>query len=165
MHTAHEDVIKDNARDQFNPHYGDAAERAKRIKGGLIDAQGKITDRGWEQLNKDISTLERNALAWLRKTFSRVSDQGHSDSSLIGGLSFDPRSPTQAHNIVMGKDERVDFSDTSYGDFAGNGAWKGVSTFGQDVLGGHITFFDIQPPEAFEIAEETVSHGNRRRRR
>lgn len=170
VHTDHEDVIKDNARDRFGPDYGDAAERAKRMKAGLVDAQGKITDRGWEQLNKDVSTLERNALAWLRKTFGRVSDQGHSDGDLIGGLSFDPRSPAQAYNIVMGKGERVDFSDASYGDFARSGAWDGVSIFGQDVLGGHITFFDIQPPEAFEIAEETADRrkrptGSARRRR
>jgi hypothetical protein len=163
VHTDHEDVINDNARERFGPDYGDATERAKRMKAGLVDAQGKITDRGWEQLNKDVRTLENNALAWLRKTFGRASDQGHdSYGDLIGGLSFDPRSSKHAHNIVMGKDERIDFSDASYGDFARSGAWKGVSTFGQDVLGGHITFFDIQPPEAFEIAEETADRRKRR---
>ena len=165
VHTDDQGLIEDNARERFGPDYGDAAERAKRMKGGLVDAQGKITDRGWVQLNKDISTLERNALAWLRKVFGRASDQGHDSSGdLIGGLSFDPRTPTQAHNIVVGKNERVDFSDASYGDFARSGAWKGVSTFGQDVLGGSITFFDIQPPEAFELAEETADRKKRGRR-
>ena len=164
--TYHEDIIKDNARDRFGPVHGDAVERAKRMRAHLVDAQGEITDRGWEQLNKDISTLERNALAWLRKTFGHASDQGHdSHGDLIGSLSFDPHSPEQAYNIVIGKNERVDFSDTSYGNLARSGAWKGVSTFGQDVLGGHITFFDIEPPVAFEIAEETVNRVNRRKRR
>jgi len=166
--TDHEDVIKDNARERFGPDYGDAKDRAAMMKAGLVDAQGKITDRGWEQLNKDISTLERNALAWLRKTFISASDQGHgSDGDLIGGLSFNPRSVKQAQNIYMGaregRQERIDFSDTGYGDFAGSGAWNGVSNFGQDVLGGNITFFDIQPPEAIEIAEETTDKAARRR--
>ncbi len=165
IHTDHEDVIKDNARDHFGPDYGDAAERAKMMKAGLVDATGKITDRGWEVLNKDFRTLETNALTWLRKIFGRASDQGHDSSGdLIGSVSFNPRNATQAHNVVVGKNERVDFSDASYGDFARSGAWKGVSNFGQSVLGGHITFFDIQPPEAFEIAEETADKAAARRR-
>lgn len=165
IHTDHEDVIKDNAREHFGPDYGDAADRAKALKGGLIDAEGEITRHGWEVLNKDFRTLENNSLAWLRKVFGRASDQGHDSSGdLIGSISFNPRNATQAHNIVVGKNERVDFSDASYGDFARSGAWKGVSNFGQSVLGGHITFFDIQPPEAFEIAEETADKAAARRR-
>lgn len=165
VHTDHEDVIKDNAREHFGPDYGDAADRARVMKAGLVDASGKITDRGWEVLNKDFRTLENNALAWLRKVFGRASDQGHDSSGdLIGNLSFDPRSAPQAHNIVVGKNERIDFNDASYGDFARSGAWKGVSGFGQDVLGGHITFFDIQPPDAFEVAENTADKAAARRR-
>jgi hypothetical protein len=100
----------------------------------------------------------------LGRIFGRASDQGHDASGgLIGSLSFNPRNATQAHNIVVGKNERVDFNDASYGDFARSGAWKGVSSFGQDVLGGHITFFDIQPPDAFEIAEETADKAAARR--
>lgn len=164
--TYHEDVVQDNARERFGPDYGDAAERARAVKAGLVDAKGKITDRGWKQLNKDIMTLESNALAWLRKTFGGASDQGHdAHGDLIGGLSFDPRNATQARNLVVGKDERVDFSDASYGDFARKGAWKGVSRFGQEVLGGGINFFDVQPPEALEIAEETASRSPRRARK
>jgi len=165
IHTDHQDVIEENAREHFGPDYGDAADRAKAMRAGLVDAKGKITDRGWEQLNKDIRTLEGNALGWLRKTFGRASDQGHdSYGDLIGSTSFDPHNATQAHNVVMGKSERIDFSDASYGDFARSGAWKGVSPFGQSVLGGHITFFDIQPPEAIDIAEETADKAAARRR-
>ena len=165
IHTDHEDVIKDNAREHFGPDYGDDADRAKALKGGLVDAKGEITRHGWEVLNKDFRTLENNSLAWLRKVFGRASDQGHDSSGdLIGSLSFNPRNATQAHNIVVGKNERVDFSDASYGDFARSGAWKGVSDFGQSVLGGHITFFDIQPPEAFDTAEETADKAAARRR-
>jgi hypothetical protein len=168
IHTDHQDVIESNAREHFGLDYGDAKDRAKMMKAGFVGHQGEITDRGWEQLNKDISTLERNALAWLRKTFISASDQGHgSDGDLFGGLSFDPRSVKQARNIYYGaregRQERIDFTDTSHGDFAGSGAWKGVSDFGQDVLGGHITFFDIQPPEAMEVAEATVDRAARRR--
>lgn len=170
IHTDHEDVIKDNARERFGPDYGDPKDRAKALKTGFVDAQGKITDRGWEQLNKDFRTLENNALAWLRKTFGRASDQGHDSSGdLIGSLSFDPRSVKQARNIYMGSQEgaqeRIDFNDASYGDFAGSGAWKGVSDFGQQVLGGHITFFDVQPREALVTAEETVDRAARSVRR
>ena len=96
-------------------------QSAKQMKAGLVHADGLITSRGWKQLNKDTSPLERNALTWLtwlRKTFGHASDQGHDA-----------------------------LSD------------KGVSALGRDVLGGHI-----QPPEAFEIAEETVDRERARER-
>jgi hypothetical protein len=164
IHTDHEDVVEDNARERFGPDYGDAADRAKRVKEGLVDEQGKITKRGWELLNKDIAALERNALGWLRKTFGNASDQGHdAQGGLIGSVSFDPLNVSHARNILMGKNERIDFSDSSYGDFARE-AWKGVSTFGQEVLGGSINFFDIDQ-NALDIAEETVDRADRRKRR
>lgn len=169
IHIDDQGSIEDNARDRFGPD-GDPKDVAKMSKVGFIDAEGKITDRGWEQLNKDIRKLEHNAMGWLRNIFGRASDQGHdSTGDLIGDLSFDPRSIKHARNIYMaaseGRQERVDFNDASYGDFAGSAAWKGVSNFGQDVLGGGITFFDIQPREALETAEETVDRAARRSRR
>ena len=164
--TDHQDVIEENARERFGPDYGDAKDRARVMKVGLVDAAGKITNRGWEQLNKDIRQLEENALGWLRKVFGRASDQGHdSHGDLIGGLSFDPRLPKHADNIVVGKNERIDFNDATYGDFAkSSGAWKGISKFGQEVLGGQITFFDIEPL-AFLRAEETADRLVRRTKR
>lgn len=165
IHTDHESVVEDNARERFGPDYGDAADRAKRLKEGLVDEQGKITRRGWDLLNKDIATLERNGLAWLRKTFGNASDQGHdAQGGLIGSVSFDPLNVAHARNILMGKNERIDFNDSSFGDFARE-AWKGVSDFGQEVLGGSINFFDIEPPNALEIAEETTDRADRRKRR
>ena len=164
VHTDHEDVIRDNAREHFGLSYGDAEDRAKALKAGLIDAKAEITSHGWDQLNKDIRVLEGNALAWLRKIFGRARDEGHdSQGDLIGAVWFNPRKATQAENLVMGKNERIDFSDSSYGDFAGKGAWKGVSNFGKSVLGGHITFFDVDP-SALEIAEETADKAISRRR-
>ena len=164
IHTDHEDVVEDNARERFGTNYGDAAERAKQMKAGLVDDQGKITKRGWELLNKDIATLERNGLAWLRKTFGNASDQGHdAQGGLIGSVSFDPLNVAHARNILMGKNERIDFSDSSFGDFARD-AWKGVSTFGQEVLGGSINFFDVDQ-NALDIAEETTDRADRRKRR
>jgi hypothetical protein len=164
IHTDHEDVVEDNARERFGPDYGDAADRAKRLKEGLVDEKGKITRRGWDLLNKDIATLERNGLAWLRKTFGNASDQGHdAQGGLIGSVSFDPLNVAHARNILMGKNERIDFSDASYGDFARD-AWKGVSDFGQEVLGGSINFFDVDA-NALEIAEKTTDRADRRKRR
>ena len=170
IHTDHEDVTKDNARERFGTNYGDAKDRAKRMKEGLVDAEGEITRRGWDQLQKDIRTLENNALAWLRKTFSGVRDEGHDAyGDVIGGLSFDPLAVDQARNIYYGaregRQERIDFNDSGHGDFAGSaGAWKGVSTFGQELLGGHITFFDVDK-NALDIAEETADRADRRKRR
>ncbi len=163
IHTDHQDLIEDNARDRFG-HDGNAAERAKQLKAGFIDARGTITDRGWKQLVKDMRVLEDNGLFWLKKVFEHAREEGHDASGdLIGSITFDPWSPVQADNLIAGRNERIDFSDTTYGDFAkSRDSWKGVSPFGQSLLGGSINFFDIQPPEADDIVEEAAE---RRRRR
>lgn len=167
IHTDHEDVIDDNARGLIDPHYGDPELAAEWIRKGLVrdgNQREVITAAGWELLSKDVSTLERNSLAWLRKKFPTVRVEGHdSYSDLIGTLWFDPKKVSHAEIISLGIEgnERIDMTDSSYGDLA-NSVWKGVSRFGQAVLGGHITFFAVDKG-ALEVAEETAYKAMKRR--
>lgn len=153
--------IGSNAEERFSIRYGDKQDRAKQKKLGNIDDEGKITAKGWEQLNKDILVLERNAMAWMRKTFNSARDEGHSDDELVGTFWFDTGKVNQAEMLVMGLRERIDMSDTSYGDL-GDTVWKGVSDFGASVLGGAINFFDIDD-EAKEEAENVADAAQRAR--
>src|SRR5208337_1893174 len=82
--TYDEHHIDSNADERFGIKYGDAQERKHFKALGLLDAAGKIAPSGWAQLNKDVLTLERNAMAWLRKSFTSARDEGHSDSDLVG---------------------------------------------------------------------------------
>ena len=153
IHTDHEDVIADNAGERFGSRYGDASERAEAMAEGWVDAKGNITSKGWQILNKDIAQLERNSVAWLRSTFVSARDEGHDrDGDLIGAVWFDLDAPAQVEALDMGLRERIDMNDPSYGDLS-KSVWKGVSRFGESVLGGAIHFFDVSKGLVEEIEE------------
>ena len=159
--------IEDNARERADARYGEPEWRDEMARRGLIDQEGEISDRGWAQLNRDIDRIERNALAWMRSTFNNVRDEGHDQyDDLRGTFWFDPTNDTQAWLVELaspsGHNERIDMSDASYGDLADT-AFTGVSDFGASVLGGQITFFDVQP-EDMDTIEQTTSRASRRRR-
>ena len=133
-------IIEENARDKVH-------EFGQRGVSKFVTKQGAITDAGWEQLNRDIRSIERNALRWLRKTFVDARDEGHgSDDDLIGTVWYDPNNADQMELLELasdaGRSERVDMVDASFGDFAET-AFDGVSDFGASVLGGAIVFFDV----------------------
>lgn len=158
-----QDIVESNAKDHLGPKYGDPHDRAEAMSAGMVDADGDITPKGWDQLNEDILQLERNSVAWLRKTFESARDEGHGDDELIGTFWYDPKKLKQAEMLLMGINERIDMSDSSYGDLAET-VWKGVSPFGQDVLGGAISFMDI-PQDALDEADETAERVRRPMRR
>jgi hypothetical protein len=149
-----EDLIKSAAEEHFGPR-GDAADRREVLGAGLVDASGDVTRPGWEVLTRDVLTLERNSLAWLRKHFKSVRDDGHdSRDDLVGTVWFDPKDLKQASIIEIGVRERVDMSDSSYGDLS-HDVWRGVSKFGESVLGGAINFYNINS-DVMEVVERTV---------
>ena len=164
-----EDIVEDNAKEHFGPRGLD--DRFEAIERGLVDRQGVITRKGWDQLNRDIGKIERNSLSWLRRKFQNVRDEGHdSYGDLVGTLWFDPRDPAQAYLIDLaaeagdyGRAERIDMVDLSYGDLA-EVAFDGVSDFGASVLGGAINFFNVEP-DSWEEIEATLERGQRARRR
>lgn len=163
--TYQEGHVDDNARERFGPSYGDPEDRAKMMRTGLVDAEGGITSKGWDLLNKDISQLEHNALKWLKDTFDGARDDGHDRyDDLVGGFWFDLDKPHQVEMLDVGLDERIDMSDSSYGDLA-NVVWKGVSEFGESVLGGAIHFFDISDDVKEEISDLAFELQKKRRRR
>jgi len=106
----------------------------------FVTKAGKITQRGWDQLNQDINRIEGNAVNWLRSKFDGARDDGHSGDELVGSIWYDPTNENQLELLEMGVKERIDFSDTSYGGFTT--ALDGVSDFGASVLGGGIVFFE-----------------------
>jgi hypothetical protein len=137
--TYDENMIRDIERDRTEENAG---TRNILHRMGLIDAANEITELGWAQLSRDILKLENNALAWLRDKFPVAYDEGHdSHGDLVGTVFFSTRSKLQMELIELGKDERIDMTDGSYGDLSKT-VWQGVSDFGQDVLGGQINFFD-----------------------
>lgn len=145
IHIDNEDLIESNVRDKMDPRYGDADFRKKALARigsmlNLVTSKGAITERGWEVLNRDALKLEANALAWLRSKFPTVRDEGHDRyGDLVGVLWYDPRNRSQNTIVETGLNERIDMVDSTYGDLA-NSVWKGVSEFGQSVLGGAINF-------------------------
>jgi hypothetical protein len=175
-------TIEDNARDRFSARWGDKEDRKRAIDAGMIDddANTTITDRGWDQINKDVAQLERNSVAWLDKTFisSRAEGHGgHGGEELIGTVWFDPTNPEHAELIELayddqgrgsgfGRSERIDMNDASYGGLA-NSVWTGVSDFGASVLGGQIMFFDVSPEDiatmeqTLELADQQSKRGRR----
>ena len=156
-----EDMIESNAEERFSTKYGDPNDRAEALRAGLIDANAEITEKGWEQLNRDSVQLERNALVWLKRVFIHARDDGHdSNGSLVGAFWFDPSNLRHAVLVELassspGRSERIDMADLSYGDLAKT-VFEGVSDFGEQLLGGQITFFDV-PEEVWETIENTLS--------
>lgn len=155
-------TLEDFARDTFGPN-GDAADREEATRAGLVDANGEITQRGWDQLSDDIGKIEDNSLAWMRQKFLGASDQGHDGyDDLVGNVRFDPTNVDQAALIDLGTKERIDMVDTSFGDL-GDSALNGVSSFGGRILGGHVTFFDVQP-EDMEVVQQTLAGARKQRK-
>ena len=157
-----ENIIESNALEHFGPRYGDPADRKEALEQGWIDKEGGITPKGWDTLNNDLPILERNALAWLRASFRNARDDGHdSFGDLVGAFWFDPEDPRQAELVSLGVAERIDMSDSSYGDLADT-VWEGVSPFGS-VLGGAINFSNIDP-DVMERVEENADRARGQRR-
>jgi hypothetical protein len=133
-----QDVIEENFREAFFDPRG-AGELQWAVHRGVCDDSGRITKKGWEVLNEDCMTLERNSMRWMRKNFISASDHGHVDDGLVGTVTFNPRSKTQRDLIELGQSERIDMIDASFGDLSKT-VMQGVSEFGRLVLGGGINF-------------------------
>lgn len=137
IYTYGEDLIEDNARDKMDVRYGEPEFRSQVLKRRLMTADGKITERGWEVLNRDVLTLERNAMAWLRRTFRSAVDHGHDSYGDLVGYVWASLADREQRKLVMqvmdGLDEKVELDDVP-------DAFKGVSEFGRVVLGGAINF-------------------------
>ena len=163
-------LIEDNLRDRVDRTYGDPVLRQEWADAGLIDAKGELTAKGSEVLSTDISRLERNSTAWLAHKFSGIRVEGHDNhSDLVGSLWFDPANPSHAYLIELasqspGRSERIDMVDSSFGDLA-NTAFDGVSEFGAHILGGAITFFDVDPASAWDEIEATLDKQRQRDRK
>lgn len=161
--------IEDNAWERFGPKWGEKEHRDRAMQDGLVDAEGKITQKGWDLIGDDSWQLEDNAMKWMRKTFRSAQDQGHDQhGDLVGSFTFDPTNPDHAWLVELaspspGRNERIDMTDASYGDLA-HTAFDGVSDFGASVLGGAITFFDVKP-EDMEAIEQTLEAERKRSKR
>jgi hypothetical protein len=148
--TYSQDIVESNAVEHFGPKHGDPSDRKKALSASLVSSTGATTRKGWAVLNKDVQKLELNSMEWLRKTFENAREEGHNDDELVGTFWFDASNKHQAEMVEMGVHERIDMSDASFGDLA-KSVWSGVSWFGQAVLGGAISFFDIDADAMEEI--------------
>jgi hypothetical protein len=164
IHVYDQRHIEDNARDTFGPENGEPEDRKEAMKADFVDADGEITPKGWDLLSVDIVKLEKNSFAWLRKKFRSAREEGYGRyDDLVGTFWFDVFDPVQAALVQLGIDERIDMTDTSYGDL-GDSVWHGTSKFA-GVLGGHITFqveADVID-EIEEVLDAPRAHGWRAR--
>lgn len=131
-----EDVIEANAEDNF----GESApeeDRKKARKRGFVTATGKITQKGWDQLNRDILKIESNVVEWMNKLFVRAYVHGHDSESLAGIVEYDDADTIQRELIREGKDG-IHFADLSYGKYP-EFAFKGTSGFSV-VIDGRLFF-------------------------
>jgi hypothetical protein len=134
-------TIADAAHEAFVEH---ESIKELAVDAGYMTSAGEITKAGWEQLSKDVMQIERNCLAWLKKSFPNgVRDEGHdSRDDLVGTLWWNPRSKKQRELLELGRDERIDFVDSSYGDLYKT-VYDKTSGF-STVIYGSITFFAIE---------------------
>lgn len=149
--TINSSSVQDNATERFGADYGDPDLRASFIRSGLItkNRDATITSKGWEQLVRDDRQIETNALAWLRKTFVHARDDGHDrNGDLVGSFWWTPAKKSQLEELEIGINERIDFSDASYGSFYKT-AFTKVSRFGANILDGQIGFEQV-PLDAVE---------------
>lgn len=159
--------IEDAAHERFGLRWGDKEDRERAQKDGMVDAEGRITQKGWDQLGDDIGRIEVNSMKWLRKRFLNARDDGHDQyDDLVGNVWFDPTDYEQARLIELasdtGRHERIDMIDTSFGDL-GDVSLDGVSWFGGLLLGGAIYFFDVKA-EDMETLTATLDAGEKRER-
>ncbi len=151
--TYSEDLIQENACEHFDPKR-EVERHGEMLAAGMIEADATITPKGWEVLNADVLTLERNALAWMRRKFVSAVDHGHDEfGDLVGAFSFELGDVAQAELVDLaskrGRSERIDMSDRSFGDLCET-VWTGVSDFGAAILGGAITF-DVDEETGDEV--------------
>jgi len=153
-------IIEDNAQELADPRAGAGVF----VTNGLLKPGGEISRKGWDLLNEDIRHIEKNAMVWMKNRFLGARDEGHdSYGDLVGTFYFNPHDPGHAHLVDLaantGRQERIDFQDLGYGDFALT-AFSDVSDFGKALLGGGITFFDVKP-EDMEVIENTLKSARR----
>jgi len=152
------DLIESNAREDYGRRRRSTVfNREEVLEAGLATIDGDITEAGWDELRDDEATLEKNSLAWLRRKFKNVRDEGRGRArdarDLVGTFSFDAHDLEEAELVQLGIDERIDMIDGSYGDLNST-VWTGVGEFGANILGGQINF-EVEPDVRAEI-EETL---------
>lgn len=96
-------------------------------------------------MTDDSLRLERNCLAWLRKTFDNALDEGHGGhdgEELIGTFWFDPTDTEQMEWIHQGTFESIRMLEhLPYAE--AEKLLTGLSKFGYGLLDAEIQFFDV----------------------
>jgi len=101
-------------------------------------------DKEWEQINKDVMTVERNAVAYLNKVLGQVRDEGHSDDDLIGSV-WCPWTNKKGLEIIWTSREEEGHQELSTEE--DRALYKGVSEIGLDAFSASFYFFNIQPED------------------
>lgn len=131
-------MLEDAVLEVFGPN-AEPDERKEALKQGLISRAGEITERGWESLSEDIMTVERNALAWLRRHFKSVRDEGHTtNDDLVGSVWYDSTDKVSAKLVhEFHQPETMQLTDITE-------LCDGTGLFGV-VIGGWLEFYDVSP--------------------
>jgi len=125
------------------------------IEDNAQDSLGReLTKDEWEDITKDLSTQEYNALEFIKENIDDARDEGHgghTGDELIGTAWYDDDDEKQ-RDFVMFREDSADYPDMNVGETILN---KGLSKIGEEVLSDSIDirFFDI-PKEDIEAWED-----------
>ena len=112
------------------------------IEDNFRDRRGREpSDEEWKQINKDVQTVERNAVAYLNKVLGQVRDEGHSDDDLIGSV-WCPWTNKEGLEIIWTNRDEAGHQELSNKESIA--FFKGVSKVGLDAFDARFYFFDIE---------------------
>jgi hypothetical protein len=117
------------------------------IEDNFRDRRGKKPDeKEWEQINKDVATIEKNALAYLKKVIGEVRDEGHGGPDMaLGGSCWCRWSNNKGLELIYTNRDEEGHQDLSSEE--DSAIFKGVSEVGLDALDASIEFFSIEPED------------------
>lgn len=154
--TIQEDMLTENWEELMDERKDDPELQALYDK--YANKEGDISYEGWDRLNEDFITFERNMMKYLEKEYGiTMRDEGHNGDSLIGTCWLD-RSNKNAYDFVMEHHHR--HGDGAVNDFVTSlPTWdflsQGMSDIGQRFVDGGVWFFEIDEDEyeAWEDAQ------------
>ena len=145
--TTGQEMIEENARERCSE---DTEDREQWAAAGLVTPpNGEITAAGWEQINKDVETLENNGVKFLERKALHARDEGHgSDGSLVGTLFLNWRN-SRHRALVLDPGDTIDDDTVVYRcpeHMSGREyqrMMRGVSDFGAALLDVTIELFNL----------------------
>lgn len=143
---------EDDEEGELNCGFAIVTDPQNVIEQNFEERRGREPNaKEWEQINKDVVTVEKNAVAYLNKVLGKVRDEGHSGDDLIGSV-WCPWTNKKGLEIIWTNREEEGHQDLSNEE--DNAFFKGVSKVGTDAFGASFNFFNIEPEDMERLEQE-----------